>query len=49
MNIEDFNITNPKTRWVKKGEIVQQQGTPTTKGYFVKKGLLRSYSMDEHG
>jgi len=38
-----------KTIQVKKGEILQHKGDLNTKGYMVKKGLLRSYSIDEKG
>ncbi len=34
---------------IPKGTILQQQGEPHTKGYFVKKGLLRSYTIDDKG
>lgn len=34
---------------VKKGEVLQQEGRVTSKGYFVKKGLLRAYTIDEKG
>lgn len=34
---------------VKKGEILQREGKITSHGYFVKKGLLRAYTIDEKG
>ena len=34
---------------IKKGEIIQQSGEFNTKVYHVKKGLLRSYSIDNSG
>lgn len=34
---------------VKKGEVLQQSGELNTKVYFVKSGLLRSYTIDEKG
>lgn len=34
---------------VNKGEVLQRQGELTFKAFFVKKGLLRSYSIDEKG
>lgn len=34
---------------VKKGEILQQAGESCKYAYFVKKGLLRSYTVDEKG
>lgn len=38
-----------KTFSVKKGEIIQKKGDINTKVYFVKSGLLRSYTLDEKG
>lgn len=38
-----------KTITVKKGEILQRSGEFVTRGYFVKSGLLRSYSIDQKG
>ena len=37
------------TKSFKKGEVLQHQGEVATKIYFVKKGVLRSYSIDEKG
>ncbi|MEM6643602.1 MAG: Crp/Fnr family transcriptional regulator [Bacteroidota bacterium] len=34
---------------VKKGEVIQRSGEFNTKVYHVKKGLLRSYSIDKNG
>lgn len=34
---------------VKKGQIIQYKGDLNSKAYFVKSGLLRSYSIDEKG
>lgn len=34
---------------VKKGQILQKPNELNSKGYFVKSGLLRSYSIDEKG
>lgn len=34
---------------VKKGEILQHKGDEDRKGFFVKKGLLRSYTIDKKG
>ncbi|MFK8006824.1 MAG: Crp/Fnr family transcriptional regulator [Saprospiraceae bacterium] len=34
---------------IKKGEIIQRPGEINSKVYFVKTGLLRSYSIDEKG
>ncbi|MEM8901791.1 MAG: Crp/Fnr family transcriptional regulator [Bacteroidota bacterium] len=36
-------------RHIQKGEILQAKGEINTKAYFVEKGLLRSYSIDEKG
>lgn len=38
-----------KTLTFKKGEIIQQPGEINSKIYYVRKGLLRSYSIDEKG
>lgn len=37
------------TKSFKKGKILQRQGEASTKIYFVKKGVLRSYAIDEKG
>ncbi len=34
---------------IKKGEILQHKGEINSKLYFIKKGLLRSYSIDQKG
>ncbi|MDX1909957.1 MAG: Crp/Fnr family transcriptional regulator [Saprospiraceae bacterium] len=34
---------------IAKGQILLRKGEPSTKGYFVKKGCLRCYSIDEKG
>ncbi len=34
---------------VSKGQVLQHQGNIKTKGFFVKKGLLRSYTIDKKG
>ena len=49
MHSRSFEFVDGPIRLVKKGEIIQQQGARIHKGYFVKSGLLRSYSMDEQG
>ena len=47
---EILNIdSKAKIKNVKKGDILQRQGDITTKAYFVKKGLLRSYIIDDKG
>jgi CRP-like cAMP-binding protein len=38
-----------RTKSVAKGQILLQHGEQNTKSYFVKKGCLRSYSIDEKG
>lgn len=38
-----------RTKTVAKGQILLRKGELSTKGYFVKKGCLRSYSIDEKG
>lgn len=38
-----------RTKQVVKGEILLHKGEMTPKGYFVKKGCLRSYSIDHKG
>ena len=37
------------TKSVRKGTVLQRGGDATSKVYFVKKGLLRSYTIDEKG
>jgi CRP-like cAMP-binding protein len=41
--------SNTKFKTFKKGEILQTGGEKNPVGYFVKKGLLRSYTIDEKG
>jgi CRP-like cAMP-binding protein len=38
-----------RTKSLAKGEMLLRKGEPSTKGYFVKKGCLRCYSIDEKG
>lgn len=38
-----------KVRTIKKGEVIQRSGEFNTKVYYVKTGLLRSYSIDNNG
>lgn len=38
-----------KTIHVVKGQILQRKGELNTKGYFVKSGMLRSYTIDDKG
>jgi len=40
---------NAKTKHFKKGEILQSEGKKSSLAYYVKKGLLRSYSIDDKG
>ncbi|WP_341908165.1 Crp/Fnr family transcriptional regulator [Fluviicola taffensis] len=37
------------SRNFKKGEVLQSAGQESSKGYFVKKGLLRSFTIDDNG
>jgi CRP-like cAMP-binding protein len=37
------------TKHFKKGDILQREGENCTKAFFVKKGLLRSYTIDNKG
>lgn len=41
--------TNSRLLKIKKGEIIQHKGEFNSKVYFVQKGLLRTYSMDDKG
>lgn len=45
----EFLRKSVRVKAVKKGEILQHQGDLDTKVYFVKSGLLRSYSIDKKG
>ena len=36
-------------KYFKKREIIQKQGFVSKNGFYVKKGLIRSYSVDEKG
>ena len=40
---------NAKIKHFKKGEILQIAGKISSRAYYVKKGLLRSYTIDEKG
>lgn len=47
---EIFNVNlDSKTKCFEKGYILQRQGDLSTLSYFVKKGLLRSFTIDEKG
>lgn len=50
-NINEILNLDSKARIKKvgKGEILQRQGELTSLAFFVKKGLIRSYSIDEKG
>ncbi len=50
-NINEILNLDSKARIkkVSKGQILQRQGELTSMAFFVKKGLLRSYSIDEKG
>lgn len=41
--------SNAKIQHFKKGEILQREGKSNSQAFIVKKGLLRSYSIDEKG
>ncbi len=41
--------SNAKIKKVKKGETLQREGELTSMAFYVKKGLIRSYSIDEKG
>lgn len=40
---------NSEPKYFKKGSLLQRQGDISTRSYFVKKGLLRSFTIDEKG
>jgi hypothetical protein len=50
-NINDILSLDSKavTKQVKKGEILQREGELSTSVFYVKKGLLRSYTIDGKG
>lgn len=50
-NIDEiFKIDpNAKIKFAKKGELLQRSGESSSFAYFVKSGLVRSYSIDEKG
>jgi CRP-like cAMP-binding protein len=41
--------SNAKTKHFKKGEIIQSAGVISSLAFYVKKGLLRSYTIDDKG
>lgn len=41
--------SNTQVKSFKKGDILQREGDKSSLAYFVKKGLLRSYTIDEKG
>ena len=52
--MENFNDilnldSNAKIKVYKKGEILQREGVRNSHSFFVKKGLLRSYTIDDKG
>lgn len=49
--ISEFFQTRPEAvvKHCKKGDVLQKAGEKEAKLYFVKKGLLRSYTLDEKG
>ena len=50
-NINDIinQDSEAKTKSYKKGDFIQREGENCTQGYYVKKGLLRSYTIDHKG
>lgn len=44
-----YSALKPISKTYKKGSLIQVQGEKATYAYFVKKGLLRSYVIDEKG
>ena len=44
--LEGQNLSN---RYLTKKQIVQRPGEATTRSYYVKSGLLRSYTIDQDG
>ncbi|MFY7889436.1 MAG: Crp/Fnr family transcriptional regulator [Spirosomataceae bacterium] len=48
---DQFELISPEVlvKTIKKGTIVMQQNTIDDATYFVTKGLLRAYTIDEHG
>ena len=41
--------SNAKTKHLKKGDIIQREGDQSSLAYYVKKGLLRNYTIDDKG
>ena len=41
--------SNAKTKHFKKGDIIQREGEKSSLAYYVKKGLLRNYIIDNKG
>lgn len=50
-NLNYILSLNPaaKIKYVKKGEFLLREGENSTQAFFVKMGLLRSYTIDEKG
>ena len=47
---EILNLNSEEnTEHFNKGEILQREGENCSKAFFVKKGLLRSYTIDDNG
>lgn len=49
MNVIDLLIEDAIVKKAKKGDFLQYQGATVIKAYFVKSGLLRSYTIDDNG
>ena len=47
--IEHFFTDSDKIKTFAKGEMLQRAGEPTSKAFLIKKGLVRSYTIDEKG
>jgi CRP-like cAMP-binding protein len=45
----DKLLEQVKAKTIRKGQLLQQKGDKQKHAYFVRKGLLRSYSIDEKG
>jgi CRP-like cAMP-binding protein len=45
----EFFTSEVKWKKVDKGQILQEQGVKSNKAFFVKSGLLRSYTIDDNG
>ncbi len=46
---DNWNTSGMRHRKVKKGTILQEYGSLRTKAFYIKSGLLRSYTIDDNG